>query len=190
MFWNFFFYFFPFIPSHKTPGAWSSRWKAELLLIFIFDYFLGLKRQEAAEVMWIPAPFWNPSFLQNVLPPPTLGSEVRNFLLSPPTVIAGTTDAAGSQCLMGYSHPQASWGVLHTNQKSKCRQTPEGRVDTRRLSSTHVVSQPTTGLTLGTLKCIPYLRRSNRTYQINSTLCQKYHTRWMLQHANNKENKF
>lgn len=97
MFWNFFFYFFPFIPSHKTPGAWSSRWKAELVLIFIFDYILCLKRQEAAEVAWIPAPFWNPSFLQNALSPPTLETEVRNYSLSPPIVTAGTTDAAGSQ---------------------------------------------------------------------------------------------
>lgn len=184
----FFFYLFPFIPSHKTPGAWSSRWKAELVLIFIFYYFLCLKRQEAADTTWIPASFWNPWFLQKVLPPPTLGRELRNHLLSPPIVIAGTMDAAGSQCLVAYSPPGASGGVLHTNQKASAGRQ-ERAVDTRRLSPTHVISQMTTGLTVGALKGISDLR-SNRTYQNSSTLCQKYHTRWVLQHANNKENKF
>ena len=150
MFWKFFFYLFPFIPSHKTPGAWSSGWKAELVLIFIFDYFLCLKRQEAPEATWIPAPLWNPSFLQDALPPPTLGSDVRNSSLSPPIVTAGTTGAAGSQGRVGCSHPQVSRGVLHTNQKSKCRQIPEGSGCARRLSPTHAVSQLTTGLTVGT----------------------------------------
>lgn len=183
MVWNFFFYFFPFIPSHKTPGAWSSRWKAELVLIFIFDYFLCLKRQEAAEVVVLvwggyQPHFGTPSFLQNVLPPPTLGREVGSYRLSTATVTAGTSDAAESRCLMGYSRPPAPWGALRTNQKSKCRQTPEGTVDTRRLSPTHVFSPVTTGLTFGTLKHSPYLRRSNRTYQINSTSGQKYRTRW------------
>lgn len=116
-------------------------------------------------------------------------SEVRNYSLSPPIVIAGTTDAAGSQSMPDGLFISTSQLRSSSHQPEKQVQA-ETRADTRRLSPSHIVSQLTTGLTFGTLKCIPYLWRSNRTYQINSTLCQKYHTRWMLQHANNKENKF
>lgn len=99
-----------------------------------------------------------------------MGSEVRNCSLSTPTATAGSTDAAGSQCLESYSYQQA-W-VLHVHQESKWRQALEGRMDTRRPFPTAAFSEGTTGLILDTLKWISWI---SKAYQSNSNWCKKHH---------------
>lgn len=161
------------------PGAWSSRWKAELVLILRFDCFPCLKRQEAAEATWMPFPFWNPSFLQDIFPPPTLRS--WRCSLSAPT----TSAVPGIPVPGGIFSSTSCWSSSH-HQKSRCRQSPEG---TQGGCSQPRLSHNWASANIWDSEVYPTLRKEQQNMPNNSTSCQEYCIRWMLQHAN-KDSKF
>lgn len=133
---------FPFIPSHKTPGAWSSRWKAELVLILRFDCFPCLKGQEAAEGTWMPVPPWKPDFCR------TWGA-------------VELLQCSQKQC--STRNPSSCWErQLHKLLEFSPHWKSRAQRGHWRLFPTQAIP----ALASGTLKCVPHSGRSNRKCQI------------------------